>query len=85
MKEDGILVYSTCSLSKTQNEDVIQKLIDRLTSENSQFTPEIQDPWDKNFMGELNDDFKKSYGMRDGSIAGTIRFDPTSLSTSGMF
>jgi hypothetical protein len=46
---------------------------------------QILDPWEKDFMGELNSDFKASYGMRDGSIAGTIRFDPTSLSTSGMF
>ena len=64
---------------------MIQKLIDRLEFTNSKFQATIEDPWDSDFMGQLTSDFKKGYGMRDGSIPGTIRFDPTSLSTSGMF
>ena len=85
LKENGTIVYSTCSLSKSQNEDIITNLIEKV--KDTGFQVEIVEPFNAEFTQFLKDNekFKETYGIREGSIQNTIRFDPTSNSTSGMF
>lgn len=93
LKPGGTLVYSTCSLSETQNENIISKLIAKVNLQDlssgeisdQQFVINIEVPFVDGMMDFFDEEFKSEYGMREGSIKNTIRFDPTSQSTSGMF
>ncbi|KAK3183769.1 hypothetical protein Dsin_031055 [Dipteronia sinensis] len=68
LKVGGSLVYSTCSLTVAQNEDVV----DQFLKENA--SAELQ---------EIN--AAKDWPCRSGRIPKTLRFDPSTSKTSGLF
>jgi 16S rRNA C967 or C1407 C5-methylase (RsmB/RsmF family) len=68
LKEAGTLVYSTCSLTHAQNEDVV----DQFLSEN--FSAELQEI-----------EMAKDWPCRSGRTPKTLRFDPSTSATSGLF
>ncbi|KAK9067406.1 hypothetical protein SSX86_014734 [Deinandra increscens subsp. villosa] len=68
LKVGGYLVYSTCSLTYAQNEDVVQKFLSL------------------NPCAELMEiDGSKCWPCKSGRIPKTLRFDPLTSSTSGLF
>ncbi|KAM6541520.1 hypothetical protein CsatB_005967 [Cannabis sativa] len=68
LKAGGLLVYSTCSLTIAQNEEVV-----------AQFLKE-------NGSAELQEiSGAKSWPCRSGGILKTLRFDPLTSQTSGLF
>ncbi|VVB18366.1 unnamed protein product [Arabis nemorensis] len=68
LKEGGTLVYSTCSLTLAQNEDVV----DQFLAENS--SAELQEI-----------ETAKDWPCRSGRTPKTLRFDPSTSATSGLF
>ncbi|KAK0591286.1 hypothetical protein LWI29_037963 [Acer saccharum] len=68
LKVGGSLVYSTCSLTVAQNEDVV----DQFLKENA--SAELQEI-----------DAAKDWPCRSGRIPKTLRFDPSTSKTSGLF
>lgn len=68
LKTGGSLVYSTCSLTVAQNENVVQQFLSQCPS------AEL-----------LKIDSADSWPCRSGSIEKTLRFDPTTSQTSGLF
>ncbi|KQJ94967.1 hypothetical protein BRADI_3g14400v3 [Brachypodium distachyon] len=68
LKTGGSLVYSTCSLTVAQNEDVIRQFLLKYPS------AELQSV-----------DGADSWPCRSGSIQKTLRFDPGTSQTSGLF
>ncbi|CAA6657893.1 unnamed protein product [Spirodela intermedia] len=68
LKAGGSLVYSTCSLTVAQNEDVVERFL----SENP--SADLQDV-----------DAAKNWPCRSGKILKTLRFDPSTSRTSGLF
>ncbi|XP_019088055.1 PREDICTED: uncharacterized protein LOC104729111 [Camelina sativa] len=68
LKEAGTLVYSTCSLTHAQNEDVV----DQFLAENS--SAELQEI-----------EMAKDWPCRSGRTPKTLRFDPATSATSGLF
>jgi len=75
LKVEGILVYSTCSFTQAQNEDVVEFLLNE--SESTKGKLVLIDPFDSDKM--KNVEFKK------GSIEKTVRFDPVTTKSGGMF
>ncbi|XP_043690069.1 rRNA (cytosine-C(5))-methyltransferase NOP2C isoform X1 [Telopea speciosissima] len=69
LKAGGSLVYSTCSLTTAQNEDVVEKFL----SQNA-FAAELQEI-----------DAAQNWPCRSGRIPNTLRFDPSTSQTSGLF
>ncbi|KAK2661516.1 hypothetical protein Ddye_000090 [Dipteronia dyeriana] len=68
LKVRGSLVYSTCSLTVAQNEDVVNQFLKENTS------------------AELEEiDAAKDWPCRSGRIPKTLRFDPSTSKTSGLF
>ncbi|KAJ0980731.1 hypothetical protein J5N97_008986 [Dioscorea zingiberensis] len=68
LKAGGTLVYSTCSLTFAQNEDVIEQFL-------------MENP-----SAELQAvDASKNWPCRSGKIPNTLRFDPNTSETSGLF
>ncbi|XP_077221110.1 S-adenosyl-L-methionine-dependent methyltransferases superfamily protein [Tasmannia lanceolata] len=68
LKVGGSLVYSTCSLTVAQNEDVVELFLSR------------------NSSAELQEiDAAKNWPCRNGRIPKTLRFDPLTSQTSGLF
>ncbi|XP_078437335.1 S-adenosyl-L-methionine-dependent methyltransferases superfamily protein [Wolffia australiana] len=68
LKTGGSLVYSTCSLTVTQNEDVVRRFL----AENS--------------SAELKDvEWAEDWPCTSGKIPKTLRFDPATSRTSGLF
>ncbi|KAG5529258.1 hypothetical protein RHGRI_029827 [Rhododendron griersonianum] len=68
LKIGGSLVYSTCSLTVAQNEDVVEQFL-------------LQ-----NASAELLEiDAAKNWPCRSGRIPKTLRFDPMTSRTSGLF
>ncbi|KAJ4975355.1 hypothetical protein NE237_000461 [Protea cynaroides] len=68
LKAGGSLVYSTCSLTTAQNEDVVEKFLSQ------------------NALAELQEiDAAKNWPCRSGRIPNTLRFDPSTSHTSGLF
>ncbi|KAH7679404.1 16S rRNA (cytosine(967)-C(5))-methyltransferase protein [Dioscorea alata] len=65
LKAGGTLVYSTCSLTFAQNEDVVEQF---LTENHS-----------------AGVDAAKNWPCRSGRIPHTLRFDPKTSQTSGLF
>ncbi|CAH8354096.1 unnamed protein product [Eruca vesicaria subsp. sativa] len=68
LKQGGILVYSTCSLTHAQNEDVV----DQFLAESS--SAELQEI-----------ETAKEWPCRSGRTPKTLRFDPSTSATSGLF
>ncbi|XP_031257593.1 uncharacterized protein LOC116115600 isoform X2 [Pistacia vera] len=68
LKVGGSLVYSTCSLTVAQNEDVVEQFLK------------------ENAFAELQEiDAAKDWPFRSGRIPKTLRFDPLTSRTSGLF
>ncbi|KAF5735946.1 S-adenosyl-L-methionine-dependent methyltransferases superfamily protein isoform 1 [Tripterygium wilfordii] len=68
LKIGGFLVYSTCSLTAAQNEDIVEQFL----SENA--------------FAELQEiESAKQWPCRSGGMAKTLRFDPLTSQTSGLF
>ncbi|CAO2167938.1 unnamed protein product [Urochloa humidicola] len=68
LKTGGSLVYSTCSLTVAQNENVVQKFLS---------THPLAD------LQKI--DSSDSWPCRSGGIPKTLRFDPATSQTSGLF
>lgn len=68
LKVGGSLVYSTCSLTVTQNEDVVEQFLSQNPS------AELQEV-----------DAAANWCCRSGRIPRTLRFDPSTSQTSGLF
>uniref|UniRef100_A0A0D9VFH9 SAM-dependent MTase RsmB/NOP-type domain-containing protein n=1 Tax=Leersia perrieri TaxID=77586 RepID=A0A0D9VFH9_9ORYZ len=68
LKTGGSLVYSTCSLTVAQNENVVQQFLCKHSS------AELQ-----------KIDSADNWPCRSGSIFKTLRFDPATSQTSGLF
>ncbi|XVF59785.1 hypothetical protein PTKIN_Ptkin07bG0304000 [Pterospermum kingtungense] len=68
LKVGGLLVYSTCSLTVAQNEDIV----DHFLKENA--SAELQEI-----------DEAKGWPCKSGRIPMTLRFDPLTSQTSGLF
>lgn len=68
LKVGGTLVYSTCSLTVAQNEDIVEQFL----KENA--TAELQDI-----------DESRTWPCKSGRIPKTLRFDPFTSQTSGLF
>lgn len=78
-EKGGIVYYATCSLSKAQNEDIIEKCI---KGNKKKYT--VLDALEAlECKMELLED--PQYGVEEGFIEGTYRFSPNSLSTGGLF
>ncbi|KAL6659496.1 hypothetical protein ACP70R_003536 [Stipagrostis hirtigluma subsp. patula] len=68
LKTGGSLVYSTCSLTVAQNENVVQRFLSTHPSADLQKI-----------------DSADNWPCRSGGIAKTLRFDPATSQTSGLF
>ncbi|XP_057796199.1 multisite-specific tRNA:(cytosine-C(5))-methyltransferase trm4b [Salvia miltiorrhiza] len=68
LKVGGSLVYSTCSLTVAQNEDVVERFLSEYASAKL-----------------LEIDAAKNWPCRQARVAKTLRFDPVTSSTSGLF
>lgn len=77
-KDGGTVYYATCSLSKAQNEDIVQECLK--LRKDFEIVDALENLENKD---ELLQDEK--YGVREGEIEGTYRFSPNSLSTGGLF
>ncbi len=71
LKEDGFLIYSTCSYSKEENEDILDFLFNQYACETVALTPDPQ--WN---IVETRSDLKGALGYR---------FYPDKLSGEGFF
>ncbi|GMI68200.1 tRNA methyltransferase 4g [Hibiscus trionum] len=68
LKAGGLLVYSTCSLTVAQNEDIVEQFLK------------------ENASAELQEiDEAKEWPCKSGRIPKTLRFDPLTSQTSGLF
>ncbi|KAK3120959.1 hypothetical protein QOZ80_8BG0644000 [Eleusine coracana subsp. coracana] len=68
LKTGGSLIYSTCSLTVAQNENVVQKFLSMHPLADLQKI-DVADKWP----------------CRSGGIPNTLRFDPATSQTSGLF
>eukprot|EP00475_Leptophrys_vorax_P028916 TRINITY_DN4212_c0_g1_i1.p1 TRINITY_DN4212_c0_g1~~TRINITY_DN4212_c0_g1_i1.p1 ORF type:complete len:371 (+),score=89.79 TRINITY_DN4212_c0_g1_i1:4-1116(+) len=69
LKPGGEMVYSTCSFCTSQNEDIVSWLLEQEPS--ASVLP----------LSQLMEKFKAS----EGSLKGTVRFNPAVSKTSGLF
>ncbi len=77
LKTDGILIYSTCSFQKEQNEEVVQWLLEEAKQEAVLVHP---------FDDILHSNMKNSVPFVESKIlAKTIRLDPKHSNCSGLF
>ncbi|WOL03403.1 hypothetical protein Cni_G12123 [Canna indica] len=68
LRVGGTLVYSTCSLTVAQNEDVVKQFLSA------------------NYSAELQEvEVAANWPCRSGGIPKTLRFDPKTSGTSGLF
>ena len=75
LKPGGILVYSTCSFIKAQNEDVVKFLIEECPETKGKL--EVIDVFDPSQRVIIP--------CREGFLEKTVRFDPKTSNTGGMF
>uniref|UniRef100_A0A7S2SNQ9 SAM-dependent MTase RsmB/NOP-type domain-containing protein n=1 Tax=Mucochytrium quahogii TaxID=96639 RepID=A0A7S2SNQ9_9STRA len=74
LRPGGVLIYSTCSFCKTQNEDVVSWLLKK-------YGDQVQlDDLSRQTVGKTQAPFVNST-----SLAGTLRFEPCASGTSGLF
>jgi hypothetical protein len=69
LKRGGIMVYSTCSLSEDENENVVRWLLERNGSKHARLVP-------------LDFSFINSESVISGTLPGTIRFLPNLVPAS---
>lgn len=68
LKVGGSLVYSTCSLTVAQNEEVVEQFLK------------------ENASAELQEvEVSKNWPCKNGQLPNTLRFDPLTSQTSGLF
>ena len=75
LKKGGILIYSTCSFSKLQNEDVIIDFLNEINKEEKNGI--LCEVFDENLSKEIP--------FRKGFLEKTARFDPFVSKSGGMF
>ncbi|KAE8715932.1 putative methyltransferase NSUN5-like isoform X2 [Hibiscus syriacus] len=68
LKVGGLLVYSTCSLTVAQNEDIVEQFLKENASAELQEIEEAEE-----------------WPCKSGRIPKTLRFDPLTSQTSGLF
>ncbi|XP_068305024.1 rRNA (cytosine-C(5))-methyltransferase NOP2C-like isoform X1 [Pyrus communis] len=68
LKAGGILVYSTCSLTVAQNEDVVKQFLEGHPCAELQVI-----------------DAAENWPCKNGRVPNTLRFDPLTSKTSGLF
>ncbi|XP_062010791.1 rRNA (cytosine-C(5))-methyltransferase NOP2C [Rosa rugosa] len=68
LKAEGLLVYSTCSLTVAQNEDVVKQFLEENPSAELQAI-----------------DAAENWPCKNGRLPKTLRFDPLTSNTSGLF
>ncbi|KAK9948414.1 hypothetical protein M0R45_003990 [Rubus argutus] len=68
LKAGGLLVYSTCSLTVAQNEDVVEQFLEENPSAELQAI-----------------DAAENWPCKKGRLPKTLRFDPLTSNTSGLF
>ncbi|KAL6224478.1 hypothetical protein ACLB2K_003333 [Fragaria x ananassa] len=68
LKAGGLLVYSTCSLTVAQNEDVVKQFLEENSSAELQAI-----------------DAAENWPCKSGRMPKTLRFDPLTSNTSGLF
>ena len=70
-KDGGAIVYSTCSISKCQNEDIVQRALDYFNAAEQNIV--VEDYW-----SELKEELEvlKPFGFVEGGIKGAVRIDP---------
>jgi NOL1/NOP2/fmu family ribosome biogenesis protein/23S rRNA U2552 (ribose-2'-O)-methylase RlmE/FtsJ len=71
LKKDGVLIYSTCSYSKDENEDVVDRILEKFSTECRRLT--INNNWG---IVETISDMHQGYGYR---------FYPDKLKGEGFF
>lgn len=72
LKPGGLLVYSTCSFCRAQNENIVRWLLDTHPTAKLTSPPKLH----------LE---KHRFPPTKGSLEGTLRFDPITSNTSGFF
>ena len=79
-KDGGHVVYSTCSISKHQNEVIVQRALEYFNGSGTVI--EVEDYW-----GELKDDLPvlQSFGFIEGGVKGTVRINPENSLCGVMF
>lgn len=75
LKPKGVLVYSTCSFIKAQNEDVVRYVMEECPETKGKV--EVIDVFHSDISGKIP--------FRQGFWPKTVRFDPNTSNTSGMF
>jgi len=75
LENGGILVYSTCSFSQRQNEDVVEWLLKK-------YKHAVIIPVSFSQQNASNCATSKLDFMKEGTIPGTVRFMPTSIEKS---
>lgn len=78
----GIVIYATCSLSRQQNETVVEEVLKQPSFKNCKLVDALEC-----FQPEIKLELleNKIYGVEKGLIEGTYRFIPDSYSTGGLF
>uniref|UniRef100_A0A6U0KLV3 SAM-dependent MTase RsmB/NOP-type domain-containing protein n=1 Tax=Percolomonas cosmopolitus TaxID=63605 RepID=A0A6U0KLV3_9EUKA len=76
LKPGGYLLYSTCSLMRDQNEDVVSWLLGQYPN-----SAKLVDPFQHSVLA----DAKQDIVYEDGKLKHTLRFNPQSTGTNGLF
>lgn len=76
LKVGGVLQYSTCSLMNEQNEDVVSWLLDKAHGSAILINA---------FESSVLEDMKSEIVWREGTLNHTLRFDPETTGTNGLF
>ena len=74
-KVNGIIVYSTCSFTRSQNEDVVSYVLDQ--NEETKGKLVLIDPFPEDILAKMP--------VTPGYLEKTIRFDPKTSKSGGMF
>lgn len=91
LRPGGVLVYSTCSLTHVQNEGVVEWLVSQRATENEvvQVTDALKAFQESEALAKLRPhdaaDSTPLPPCRPGYLPGTLRFDPLTSQTSGLF
>uniref|UniRef100_A0A7S2TVE5 SAM-dependent MTase RsmB/NOP-type domain-containing protein n=2 Tax=Lotharella oceanica TaxID=641309 RepID=A0A7S2TVE5_9EUKA len=82
LKSGGVLVYSTCSFCKAQNEEIVSQLLKDFSRARLLSPPPLLHPSPSNdSQGSADHKYRPKMGL----IENTLRFDPITSHTSGLF